>query len=86
MTFVLGITGGLTIVLKWICPILVRLVAKMNRAQKKRTRRVEPENTIHMTTIVTINTRSDPMNVHNDTVDIQLGSTGPLSPYVSCVL
>lgn len=42
ITLILGIQGGLTIVLKWICPKLVRIASKMYHRRKKRSDTVAP--------------------------------------------
>lgn len=42
ITYILGLFGGLTIVLKWICPKMVYFVAKIYRCRKKRAAQVQP--------------------------------------------
>ncbi|UJR38718.1 hypothetical protein I4U23_031383 [Adineta vaga] len=42
VTVLIGLQGGLTIVLRWICPKLVRIIAKLHETRKKRTNNVQP--------------------------------------------
>ncbi|CAF1116554.1 unnamed protein product [Adineta ricciae] len=42
ITRLLGLCGGLTVVLKWICPILTCLLAKIFERRKKRIKRISP--------------------------------------------
>ncbi|CAF1532537.1 unnamed protein product, partial [Adineta steineri] len=67
ITFLISIYGGLTIALKWICPWIVRLVAKMNQYRKKKSNTVQPTNTI--------DTISSHTNVQHTTVNSVLVST-----------
>ncbi|CAF1476519.1 unnamed protein product [Adineta ricciae] len=56
ITFVLGIQGGLTIILKWICPQIVRIVFKINYYQNSRRNIVQSMDTTRITTIGSTNT------------------------------
>ena len=42
INLLIGLQGGLTIVLRWICPKLVRIIASVHKNRKKRTNIVEP--------------------------------------------
>ncbi|CAF4117745.1 unnamed protein product, partial [Adineta steineri] len=69
----LRIYGGLTIVLKLLCPWIIRLVIKINKYRKKKqTNTVQPTNSIDMTTTATINTISDPTNVQGVNINLKL--------------
>ena len=56
ITVILGIQGGLTIVLKWLCPKLVRIGSKIYRHRKKRMAPVHPGVRIETPSTVPINT------------------------------
>ncbi|CAF2840226.1 unnamed protein product [Rotaria sp. Silwood2] len=56
ITVVLGIQGGLTIVLKWICPKLVRIGSKIYHHRKKQPNTVNPINTNQVSSNATYNT------------------------------
>jgi len=43
-----GLQGGLSIVLKLICPLIVRFVAKIYQYRKRRTNSVQPISSIEM--------------------------------------
>lgn len=45
MTLLLGLQGGLSLVLKWICPQLIRAIYKIYQRCKKRTNSVQPMST-----------------------------------------
>jgi hypothetical protein len=51
VTFLLGLYGGLSFVLKWICPNVIYLLDKVYQWRKKRSNLVEPERAIKMATI-----------------------------------
>ena len=51
ITLLLGLQGGLTIVLIWICPKIVRILVKINEKRKKRLNIVQPEPTTDTTTV-----------------------------------
>ena len=42
ITLILGLYGGLTLILKWLCPIIIRLLVTIYQCRKKRTNRIEP--------------------------------------------
>lgn len=58
VTAILGIQGGLTVVLKWLCPKLIRIGARIDRNRKNRVTPVESINPLgissHITTLRTI--------------------------------
>jgi hypothetical protein len=83
ITILLGLYGGLTFVLKWICPNIMYLVAKIYQFRKKR-RNVVP--TIEMTTIERDIAALTPINVHNITVDPKSTPTAPTHAYTIVVL
>ena len=49
VTYILGLFGGLTIVLKWMCPRLVSLARKISQAFRKQRTAVDPVSNIEMT-------------------------------------
>ena len=75
LTLLLGFFGGLSIVLKWICPIIVRIVAKILQYRKKKKNIVVPVNTIETTTNEPITALADSTNVSNCRVDLQATTT-----------
>ncbi|UJR29678.1 hypothetical protein I4U23_017226 [Adineta vaga] len=81
IAFVLGIQSGLTIILKWICPQIVRILAKIYHYRKRRVNTVQPFRTIEITTI-------EPMNtiIHNRTFHLESTSTNVISQYVFFIL
>ncbi|CAF4242115.1 unnamed protein product, partial [Rotaria sordida] len=60
ITISLGLQGGLTIVLQWISPKLVRIIAKLYKNRKKRLNIIEPSCSFNMITI-----EIDNINVNN---------------------
>ncbi|UJR19648.1 hypothetical protein I4U23_022782 [Adineta vaga] len=56
ITVILGLQGGLTIVLKWICPKLVRIGSKIYYRRKNRVTSVHPIVSIEIPCSVTTNT------------------------------
>ncbi|CAF1195209.1 unnamed protein product [Adineta steineri] len=60
ITILLGLQGGLSIVLKWLCPKIVRIASKVNDYRKKRTSTIHPINSIEITPNVTLST-----TIHN---------------------
>ncbi|CAF1165707.1 unnamed protein product [Adineta ricciae] len=53
ITIILGLQGGLTIALKWICPKLVRIASKIYQNRKKQASSVRPSSHV-MTNTITI--------------------------------
>ncbi|CAF0872322.1 unnamed protein product [Adineta steineri] len=49
ITLLLGLQGGLTIVLKWICPKILQIVEKVYQHRKKRTNIVQPVSSLEIT-------------------------------------
>lgn len=62
ITLLLGLHGGLTIVLKWICPKIVRVIEAIHRYRKKRPNTVQPVENINnnICSITTIEVKSTP--------------------------
>ncbi|CAF1468291.1 unnamed protein product [Adineta ricciae] len=58
VTLLLGLYGGLSIVLKWITPNIVYILAQICHKQKNRSSVVNPKNSTKITTIATIDTVS----------------------------
>ncbi|CAF4901558.1 unnamed protein product [Rotaria sp. Silwood1] len=56
ITVILGIQGGLTIVLKWVCPKLVRIGSKIYHHRKNQSNTVHPINTNQVSSNATYNT------------------------------
>ena len=76
VTFLLGLEGGLTIVLEWICPKIVRIVVKVYRYRKRRTNIIEPASTSETTVAEHVNT-----SVHNSPRDPESMSVGVAYQY-----
>ncbi len=47
MTLLFGLHGGLTIVLDWICPMIIQIINKVYQHRKRRTNIVQPVSTIN---------------------------------------
>ena len=62
LTLLLGLNGGLTIVLKWICPKIVRVIVAVYRYRKKRSNTVQPVEIVNnnIRNITTIEVKSTP--------------------------
>ncbi|CAF3947844.1 unnamed protein product [Adineta steineri] len=60
ITVLLGLQGGLSIVLKWLCPKIVRIASKVNDYRKKRMNTIHPINSLEITPNVTLST-----TIHN---------------------
>ncbi|CAF0751207.1 unnamed protein product [Adineta steineri] len=60
ITILLGLQGGLSIVLTWLCPKIVRIASKVNDYRKKRTNSIHPINSLEITPNVTLST-----TIHN---------------------
>ncbi|CAF3798193.1 unnamed protein product [Adineta steineri] len=57
VTVLLGLQGGLAIVLKWICPLIVRLLFKLYHYRKNRRNIIQPDCSLQVTTINVDNTK-----------------------------
>ena len=60
ITLFLGLHGGVSIVLKWICPQIVQLILKIYQHRKRRITPVPPIHTLEATSAETVN-----VDVHN---------------------
>jgi hypothetical protein len=80
VTVFLGLYGGLTFILQWICPNIVYLVDKMNKYRKKRRNIVEPMPAINVATIETVNATADTIHVCDITVGSKSASTASTPP------
>ncbi len=78
VTLLLGLQGGLTIVLRWICPQIIRIIAKGYEYRKKRTNIIQPDQSLEMATVESIIT-----NVPNTSVDLEPALTDAIFQYVS---
>ena len=83
VSVILGLYGGLTFILKWICPKITSLVDKIYLYRKKRRNIVESVSTIEGTTIETADTILTPMNVPIESTSI---STTDTTPYITFLL
>ncbi|CAF4248982.1 unnamed protein product, partial [Adineta steineri] len=70
ITLLLSLQGGLTIILKWICPKIVRIASKINDYRKKRTNTVRPACVPERTSNGVCNTTID-----NVTTNVEIRST-----------
>ncbi len=66
ITVLFGLQGGLSIVLKLICPLIVRFVAKIYQYRKRRTNSVQPISSIEMSNAENVIT-----NVRTLTCDVE---------------
>ncbi|CAF1141652.1 unnamed protein product [Adineta steineri] len=66
ITILLGLQGGLSIVLKWLCPKIVRIASKVNGYRKKRMNTIHPINSLEITSNVTLST-----TIHNPTCNLE---------------
>ncbi|CAF1463585.1 unnamed protein product [Adineta steineri] len=57
VTILIGLQGGLTLVLKWICPKIIRIIFKIHQYRKKRINTVQP--IYHIETIPMENTSTN---------------------------
>ncbi|CAF1356585.1 unnamed protein product [Adineta steineri] len=67
LTYLLGLYGGLTIVLKWISPKIVYFINKIYQRRKKTTNSIKPISTIESETIEIMDTN----NINNTPVSSQ---------------
>ncbi|CAF1091478.1 unnamed protein product [Adineta steineri] len=67
ITLFLGLQGGLTIVLKWICPKLVRIVSTINRYRKRQKTSIHPDNSLEIS--------SDSSVIHIITLNVEIPRT-----------
>ncbi|UJR17612.1 hypothetical protein I4U23_004508 [Adineta vaga] len=56
ITIIFGLHGGLSIVLQWICPNLVRISLNIYHYRKKRMNSIHPNGSFHISSIMTTNT------------------------------
>ncbi|CAF1292351.1 unnamed protein product [Adineta steineri] len=70
ITVLLGLQGGLSIVLKWMCPKIVRIASKVNDYRKKRMNTIYPVNSLEITPNVTLST-----TIHNPACNLESRST-----------
>ncbi|CAF1018049.1 unnamed protein product [Adineta steineri] len=70
ITLLLSLQGGLTIILKWICPKIVRITSKLNDYRKKRRNTVRPVCVLEKTSSDISNT-----TINNVTTDVEIRST-----------
>ena len=81
ITVLLGLQGGLAIVLQWICPRLIQIIANIYERRKKRINIVQPANTVGMPPA-----EIDNPNVRNTTADLELVPTNAIPRYFSTML
>ncbi len=78
ITTLLSLQGGLTIVLKWICPLIVRIIAKVHQYRKRRMNIVQPTCSLEITATDIANE-----NVPNVTSNLEtMTTTNVTSRYV----
>ncbi|CAF1140643.1 unnamed protein product [Adineta steineri] len=75
LTYLLGLYGGLTIVLKWISPKIVYFINKIYQRRKKTTNSIKPISTVESETIEIM----DANNINNTTASSQSLQTHPKS-------
>ena len=77
ITVLLGLQGGLTIILKWICPKLVRLITKFGQYRKKQLNVIQPTISLEISSVETNN-----MNVETSITNLESLSTSVPSKYI----
>jgi hypothetical protein len=77
VTVLLGLQGGLTIVLQWISPKIVRIMNKLYHHRKKRINTIQPVYSIEVIPIENVN-----RNIVNPTSNLELMSMNVTSQYV----
>ncbi|CAF0878289.1 unnamed protein product [Adineta steineri] len=81
VTVLLALQGGLAIVLKWICPLIVRLLFKLYHYRKNRRNIIQPDCSLQVTTINVDNTNilNPPSNSESNPSGI-ISETNIVSP------
>ncbi|CAF4022394.1 unnamed protein product [Adineta steineri] len=72
ITLFLGLQGGLAIVLKWVCPKLVRIVSTINRYRKRRRTSIHPDNSLEIL--------SDSSIIHSTTLNVEITRIDNITP------
>jgi hypothetical protein len=82
VTLLLGVYGGLSIILKWICPNIIYFMAKVYYRRKKRPNLVGPDHhTCEMATIETDDATPNSTDVDKSNVDSESSSTALVPKY-----
>ncbi|UJR12700.1 hypothetical protein I4U23_016874 [Adineta vaga] len=81
LTILLGLQGGLTILLEWICPKIIQIIFKLNQYRKKRINTIQPISHIETKSIQNINT-----NIHNIRTNISSRMKFSLKFVLICIL
>jgi hypothetical protein len=83
VTLLLGLYGGLSFILKWICPKITYIAAKVYKGRKKQTNSIQPAHGIEMATIEVVSVTLNSADAHVTTADAGSASTPSVSPYIS---
>jgi hypothetical protein len=83
VTVLLGLCGGLTLALQWICPNVIYLLAKMQRYWRKRRNIVEPASTIQIAPIESTNATLKSRDACRVTINSTSISTVSTSSYTT---
>jgi hypothetical protein len=83
VTLLLGLYGGLSFILKWICPKITYIAAKVYKGRKKQTNSIQPAHGIEMATIEVVSATLNSADAHVTTADAGSASTPSVSPYIS---
>ena len=86
VTVLLGLFGGLNFILKWLCPNIIYLIAKIYWYRKQRRNTIEPASTIEMASVETINTTLNPINDLDITVEPESIPKVTTPPYTTYIL
>jgi hypothetical protein len=86
VTLLLGLLGGLTVVLRWICPKIIQFLSKVYLYRKKKTNRIQSAHTVKIVTIQTVNAITDPENPQPVTFDSELVSATAIQQYITFLL
>ena len=77
VTLLIGLQGGLTIVLKWICPKIVHIIVKIYQSRKKQMNSVQHNSSLETMPVESVNT-----NVRQSIGNVEAIPTSVTSQYV----
>jgi hypothetical protein len=83
VTVLLGLYGGLTFILKWICSNIIYVMAKVYWWRKKRRNSIQPVSNIEIATIDVVSTTVNSINGSDITVDPESMPRVETPPYTT---
>ena len=69
VTLLLGLYGGLTLILKWICRKIIYLIAEVYKCRKEKTNVIQPAHAMKMATIEIVSATPNSIDAHITVVD-----------------